>query len=230
MNKTRPAFTLIELLVVIAVIALLLTILLPSLKKSKSIAKKIICQSNLRQIDLAVALYIQDNKNHYPCAQDPLPSGNWLWMGRGFKHFLKPYLSADINTQNPSVLWCPADQQGQKKYESTSYAYSMAFYHSPEQINQMTAVPNQYSDPVSAVCQKNTALKNPSSKILIGEWTSNHLPVKSADTGWWCPYGARNFLISDSSVAFIQAKDIEPANDGNPNPNVTIDGIKGRDL
>jgi prepilin-type N-terminal cleavage/methylation domain-containing protein/prepilin-type processing-associated H-X9-DG protein len=62
MNK-KKGFTLIELLVVIAIIALLLAILMPSLKKVKERAKQTICMTNLRGIGLAVQLYVNDHDN-----------------------------------------------------------------------------------------------------------------------------------------------------------------------
>lgn len=55
--KRKNAFTLIELLVVIAVIALLMAIVMPGLRKAKEYAKKVICQSNQRQIGIAIGSY-----------------------------------------------------------------------------------------------------------------------------------------------------------------------------
>ncbi len=57
MSGKKHAFTLIELLVVIAVIALLLSILLPALKKATAYARKIVCRSNLHQISVAINNY-----------------------------------------------------------------------------------------------------------------------------------------------------------------------------
>ena len=57
----KKGFTLIELLVVIAIIALLLSILLPGLKKAKEVAKRAVCRSNLKQLTLAWILYADDN-------------------------------------------------------------------------------------------------------------------------------------------------------------------------
>ncbi len=64
MGKSR-AFTLIELLVVIAVIAVLMAILVPALKKAKNQAQGTACQGNLRNYTYAVHMYAQDNDDKF---------------------------------------------------------------------------------------------------------------------------------------------------------------------
>jgi prepilin-type N-terminal cleavage/methylation domain-containing protein/prepilin-type processing-associated H-X9-DG protein len=227
-KKLRRGFTLVELLVVIAIITILLSILMPSLRKARSMAARLACANNLRQIDLAVHLYLNEYDNTYPCAQDPLPAGYCLWMGRGWRSFVRPYLDASIDANNPSVLFCPQDRISKDKYESTSYAYSMAFYHSPEQIDDMNSPAETYTNPKPSIPQKNTNVANPSGKILIGEWLSSHSPIDD-DKGWWCWQGSRNYLFVDGRVRFLQARQIRPARDGLPDANLTIHGIKGSD-
>ena len=232
-SRIEFGFTLVELLVVIAIIALLLSILTPSLTRARAMAIRIKCAHNLKQINLAVNLYINGNDETYPCAQDPLPAGYWLWMGRGWRAFVEPYLGGNIDVNNPSVLFCPADPTAKDKYESTSYAYSMTFYHSPRQINTVTITQDHkeqwHIDFVQeSVAQKDFNVAHPSGKILIGEWLSNHLPIDK-DGGWWCRQGRRNYLFADGQVRYLKAEQIRPARDGFPNPNLTVRGIKGLD-
>lgn len=66
MMRQREAFTLIELLVVIAVISLLVSILLPSLQQAKEMARSGVCKTQLRQDAVFVALYAEENEDHYP--------------------------------------------------------------------------------------------------------------------------------------------------------------------
>lgn len=221
--------SLVELLVIIAIISLLLSILTPSLGRVRSTAMRLKCANNLKQIDLAIRLYLDGNEDTYPCAQDPLPAGYWLWMGRGWRSLVEPYLNTNINEDNPSVLLCPQDRIAKEKYESTSYAYSMAFYHSPEQIDAMSSPADTYG-PASqpSVPQRSCNVAKPSGKVLVGEWLSNHSRIKS-DNGWWCWKGSRNYLFADGQVNYLEAKQIREARDGWPNPNLTIHGIKGID-
>jgi len=62
----RKGFTLVELLVVIGIIALLISILLPSLNRARETANRVKCGSNMRQIGQAILLYANENKGNYP--------------------------------------------------------------------------------------------------------------------------------------------------------------------
>ena len=64
-HRSFRGFTLIELLVVIAIIALLIGILLPSLSGARESARRVVCQSNMRQVMLAVNSYSFDNNDHH---------------------------------------------------------------------------------------------------------------------------------------------------------------------
>lgn len=77
MRKSR-GFTLVELLVVIGIIAVLISILLPTLARARQTANLVSCQSNFRQVYGAVMFYANENKGYLPwssCQPNWGPSG-----------------------------------------------------------------------------------------------------------------------------------------------------------
>ena len=69
LRRTRcytAAFTLIELLVVVTIIAILASLLLPALAKAKTSGKKAVCSSNMKQMGVAVLLYVSDSESMFP--------------------------------------------------------------------------------------------------------------------------------------------------------------------
>ncbi len=257
-SSLRAAFTLIELLVVIAIIAVLVGLLLPALGSARESAKSVKCLSNLRQLVLAFEMYGQQYK-YYPAADDPVgtdtatgkPYG--LWSGRGFRASVSPFLmgteapdqplAAGDKVPYPGTLQCPSDTS--TAYEGTSYDYSLSFYRTVEQINAFkdqscyTLLPYVVTPP-KGTGQRPDNVSFPALKVIAGEWGSNHKPYTQHDVyGWWDKelLGERNYLFADGHAATIPGKNIRPANDtypGDPvhlpDPNVTVDGIRGRDI
>ena len=103
-------FTLVELLVVVAIIALLISILLPSLQRAKEQARITVCLSNLRGLGLAFSQYVAENNGWYPPAA--ACGGLSYGMVRGdvwgpeytWDTNLKPYYN-DVN-----MIHCPSDK------------------------------------------------------------------------------------------------------------------------
>jgi len=84
MRKGHKGFTLVELLVVIAIIALLISILAPSLRAAKDLAKNAICKTHLHGIGTAVALYANANR-------DALPTYNYRYTGVAPANLMQVY-------------------------------------------------------------------------------------------------------------------------------------------
>ncbi len=63
--KKNKAFTLVELLVVISIIALLLSVLMPSLSKARDQARAVVCLTNLKQWGLVWNLYTNSNNDRF---------------------------------------------------------------------------------------------------------------------------------------------------------------------
>jgi prepilin-type N-terminal cleavage/methylation domain-containing protein/prepilin-type processing-associated H-X9-DG protein len=221
----RRAFTLIELLVVIAIIAILAAILFPVFAQAREKARQATCQSNLKQIGVAFSMYVQDYDESFPNTRE-----EFLWTGRFWRWPLKPYLGynrkEDPNSPLTStgsdahILVCPSDPTARAQWDSTSYAYSSAFYHTPDQVNRQQGLPT--------VTQPLAAVQFPAAKALVGEWLSNHASPSQAD--WWHWDGARNYVFVDGHVRFLRAQQIHPGVDGLPDVNLTKDGVSGRDV
>lgn len=116
MEKMK-AFTLVELLVVIGIIALLISVLLPSLNKARQAAWRISCQSQMKQVALGMLMYANDNRNTLPLyfgratnyTDAYAENDNWIWL-----------IARYLNT-NPGGQTTPA--------ESMSRLFTCPAYH-----------------------------------------------------------------------------------------------------
>jgi prepilin-type N-terminal cleavage/methylation domain-containing protein/prepilin-type processing-associated H-X9-DG protein len=97
----RKGFTLIELLVVIAIIAILAAILFPVFAKAREKARQASCQSNLKELALAVLMYAQDYDETNPPVANAgnIIGGNGIW----WMILVQPYI------KNIQILNCPSN-------------------------------------------------------------------------------------------------------------------------
>jgi prepilin-type N-terminal cleavage/methylation domain-containing protein/prepilin-type processing-associated H-X9-DG protein len=102
-------FTLIELLVVIAIIALLMAILFPVLRRARSHARTIICQSNLRQLGQIMSQYTQDNEGRLP--MEPLRAFFFVLRGP-FETSNNRIVSSYAPAGTERIMRCPMATAG----------------------------------------------------------------------------------------------------------------------
>jgi len=107
-NHQSKAFTLIELLVVISIIALLISILLPSLQRVRRQAKAAGCQSNLRQSGLYFAAYVAHNDDGFINAALPKDAEGWSLLMAFVPVVAGPSL------EHEALLLCPMASQAKK--------------------------------------------------------------------------------------------------------------------
>jgi prepilin-type N-terminal cleavage/methylation domain-containing protein/prepilin-type processing-associated H-X9-DG protein len=155
--RRQFGFTLIELLVTIGVIALLLSVLLPSLRKARQQARKMACLSNLRQVGIAIHAYAQDFDDQIPFGPEGLPmmgsnfytvTGNvtsLLSLLNGQPVGLGLLLSHYLASQ-PKTLFCPgADQPSEADYQLARVGRLQAqsdYYYRHASVALLTGAPD----------------------------------------------------------------------------------------
>ncbi len=130
-SDLRPSarFTLIELLVVIAIIAILASMLLPSLNVAREKGRQAVCLSNLKQIYLGFAMYTDDEDGIVPACSVSAP----IWFGNppcdccdvDWLHFIHAYLGAQQN------IGCGSDMFGIGVYVCPSDGHESGYKVSP---------------------------------------------------------------------------------------------------
>jgi prepilin-type N-terminal cleavage/methylation domain-containing protein len=102
----KHAFTLVELLVVIAIIAILAALLLPVISSAKARAQRTACLNNLRQINLGVLIYADENSETLP--EQQVNSTNYICYF--YRELVKGYVGLSRSSSPADKLFiCPAE-------------------------------------------------------------------------------------------------------------------------
>lgn len=142
MTHRRSAFTLIELLVVIAIIAILAAILFPVFAQARDKARQAMCQSNLKQLGTAFAMYATDYDGVFPSPGGTFQAYTWpggrtiqsAWLlssGTGLGQDIGgiwPYVKQRGNAGLSNVYSCPKALPGPDNAYSPGQNYVMNDY------------------------------------------------------------------------------------------------------
>ena len=192
MKYSRKAFTLIELLVVIAIIAILAAILFPVFAQARERARAISCVSNLKQIGLALAMYIQDYDENTPAAFCAIPAINGGDVSViPYDQQLLPYI------KNDQVFTCLSDslqRAGTDMWDGSYWAKNIKrSYGYVGNINTNQAGGGDSNTGMSAWGQGYSiaSIDQPADTIAITEsWAGNANGGSEGDSWMGSPWGA----------------------------------------
>ncbi len=156
-------FTLIELLVVIAIIAILAAMLLPSLSRAKETARRISCTTNLKQLEAAAIMYVDDNRGLLP-----LRTSVDRWPSK-----------FQSNYRNLQVLRCPSDgpqpplsgttETNKYPADAVPRSYLINGWNDYFKRSMSDADFQTYMSASSQVSFRPAAIPHPSDTIMFGE-------------------------------------------------------------
>jgi prepilin-type N-terminal cleavage/methylation domain-containing protein len=149
----KRAFTLIELLVVIAIIAILASMLLPALARAKEAACRIKCTNSLRQFEVSVRMYADDNDGLYP----PRTKPRWPTQ------LLPYYLTTNL-------LVCPTDAQRGPPSTQTDPVLSPTITDRANRSYMINGWNDYFPNALSATnSMRENAIIYPSETLIFGE-------------------------------------------------------------
>jgi prepilin-type N-terminal cleavage/methylation domain-containing protein/prepilin-type processing-associated H-X9-DG protein len=172
--RTRRGFTLVELLVVIGIVAVMVSILLPSLGRAREAANQTKCLSNLRQLGMAFVMYTNENKGKFPyAARYDIPRAeDFIWwqetpyLGRKMLFFRQSAIAHYLSHGSllKDYFLCPSDDVQQRPAHDSGggcyrYSYTMNYFLEDSPYDPV----NGYKAP------RASTIRNGADKILLVE-------------------------------------------------------------
>ncbi|MCC6426938.1 MAG: prepilin-type N-terminal cleavage/methylation domain-containing protein [Phycisphaerales bacterium] len=221
--KSPRAFTLIELLVVIAIIAILISIILPAMARSKTAARLVKCASNLGQVGIASTSYLNDNKGSYAIhsnwgnligpkgtrlTYDESPGTGWEGEETAAGKPLK-IRSLNRYLDQRSIVKCPDDRGDylQAGVKNCYDAYGTSYLPSWNYENFATAHTSATNANKNYRPMKDFDPRGPqSSKMVMSEWVwHGNRPLTQYQNLWHNIQSLRqyNILFGDGHASFF---------------------------
>lgn len=170
-------FTLIELMVVIAIIAIVASILLPAISRSKEKGRQINCLNNMRQIGLAFRLYHGDFNDLFPAPGSkqrygPQPE-DWIWWQYG-RNITNSSIARYLDGFNPKMFTCPTDReafdlQGKGALPDSPYRYSYSLTSHDLKGERNIGMATIITVERKVYPYRASMILNPSDKIMLAE-------------------------------------------------------------
>jgi prepilin-type N-terminal cleavage/methylation domain-containing protein/prepilin-type processing-associated H-X9-DG protein len=160
MKLRNKAFTLIELLVVVVIISILTAILFPVFARAREQARKAACQSNLKQIGIAIMMYTQDYDESFPYA---------AMQGAGGGHSNRWYDVVNPYVKSKQQVWiCPTAGPMRRYGGADGYTYGGYGYNvAGSKINK-----NPYTGATASGYGNGFGLSpTPPSEVVGNNWT-----------------------------------------------------------
>ena len=196
----RDGFTLIELLVVIAIIAILAGMLLPALSRAKERGRLTVCTSNLRQLGLAMTLYVDDADGRFPKADF---SDNLIGLPPAVHtNSLRQAIQAYVTSSN--LFTCPTLRAQPARLGKYPTDYNYLCVHGWATLPFFTGFDND----ISGVCDHHTsAIRRSAEKpMVICDSLGDHVGVSgdAVSAPGSTLRGAQNTVFVDGHVGFIR--------------------------
>jgi prepilin-type N-terminal cleavage/methylation domain-containing protein len=219
MSQKSKGFTLIELLVVIAIIALLLSIVMPALRKVREAGRRVVCIAHMHQVGLTIQMYANDNKGLVPLHDSEQSGGGLYWTTYMYTK-KTTNLGFLVNSYIPvgsDIIFCPSNRvmRGIGTISGfDAYMASGGWWSAWLNKDAAWAYLPTSSDYRNLYCENsiNGKLECASNKVILADWITNLLKTRPDAT--WAPQGVLEHhkdgytvLNSDISAEFVKDPD-----------------------